>query len=263
MLAHTKKDHINEVFFAFHGYGQDERVFSRWQKTLPKDALVYTFPLLPSDSLLNEQGCINKERWRQEFQDFIEREGLSKISLIAFSLGARQALMLMQEFPKFIHSVVLIAPDGLFPHPFFKTVTSSRFSFKVFSYILNKQGVAQAVLKLFSAVPSMRKLALFAERNIGTNEKRAYLLKVWWAYRKFEVIDLSELVNTVQRYEMKVSIYLASNDWLIPNRKIIRWYRNHLPRHQLMRMSYSHFQVFDKALDNLAENQIDSLPISK
>jgi pimeloyl-ACP methyl ester carboxylesterase len=215
-----KGDH---VWFAFHGFGQDHRVFEPLSQTYFNSVTLYSFDLFFHGSdigLINHP--IEKEFWKSCIEQFMLEHGISQISLLGFSLGARMALSLLESMPHKIDQVHVLAPDGIHTDFWYSLATSSLPGRIVFKTLI------QNPLAIFTLLDVIRKLGLiddsiryFAESQLATQDKRDQVYRSWTAFRHLK-ISKSFFRHTPERQRSKLTIILARNDQVINNRQIER-----------------------------------------
>ena len=101
----------DKTLFCFHGYGESSDSFLFLENYLGKE-----YTIIAIDFPLH-----GKTDWKQQIflpDDLINiiellKPSKQKISILAYSMGGRMALHLLQTIPQSIENIGLIAPDGL------------------------------------------------------------------------------------------------------------------------------------------------------
>src|SRR5438477_8590113 len=127
-----------EVLFCLHGYGENGSSFSFLEKHL---GVVYTIYAI-------DFPFHGATEWKED-QPFtiddliiilhsIQSKQSAMFSLLAYSMGGRAAMHLLQQIPEKIKAVVLIAPDGLHVNFWYWFTTRTRFGNKAFAYTMKR-----------------------------------------------------------------------------------------------------------------------------
>src|SRR5947208_1583654 len=127
-----------EALFCFHGYGEDGTSFA-----MLEDKLGSTYTLYGIDFPVH-----GKTKWNEAYafttddlaaiMEMIHPSNNKKLSLLAYSMGGRAAMNLLQIIPHKINRVALIAPDGLHQNIWYWVTTQTSVGNKAFAYTMNK-----------------------------------------------------------------------------------------------------------------------------
>lgn len=238
------------AYFAFHGFGRSKKMFEPLGDLIP-DSQIYGFPLFGHKEPRNAHNDIsfeypNKQKWLVWMEDFLVQNQISKFSIIAHSLGARHAWALIESFPSKIEKVILLAPDGLINHNLFSFCTRNKIGRKVFRIFLQNYNSLNPTIDLLRKIPKLRKLIIFAQSQISSEQKRLQLLETWTAYGDF-IANRNLIVKNLNRFEVRLEIYLASEDKVISN-KSLESLTNEVKFTEVKYFEGLHHQLFKKWL---------------
>lgn len=206
----------NRLVFCFHGYGEDSLSFSFLEETLGE-----AFTLIAIDFPFH-----GKTEWREDLLFSAEDlwqilyalmpENYEKFSLLAYSMGGRVALTLLQNKPNIIDTVALVAPDGLNINFWYWLSTQTTIGNKIFSFTMNHPSWVLWFIKAIEASGLMNKnLIKFTRYFLEDTNERLALYKRWTSMRKFR--PNNKVVKDVCiMYGKKLCILLGKRDPVIP-----------------------------------------------
>src|SRR3569833_4371322 len=136
-IAGLGKVHYHEYgsgdkpMLAFHGYGMTGRQFHVLKNSILTRYHVYGIDHFfhgesELESTWTEKQILEgmpKEMVKGYLEEWFKTYGRQTISLLAYSIGANLALILLEEFPDMIDEIILMAPDGLSVYKGFEFLT--------------------------------------------------------------------------------------------------------------------------------------------
>jgi pimeloyl-ACP methyl ester carboxylesterase len=201
-----------KILFAFHGFGQNPTTFEALRCVLP-DYTIYSFDML----------SFGKQPKKREVFEQIERfcksYGIDKFSLLAFSIGAKMALCLVEHFSEKIEKICLVAPDGFKKHFWYNLAVSSIgkplfWRFIKHPHLFFRWAHYLAYLKILP-----HQLIKIAEKYTDTPPKRFLLWRTWLAYKNLFPHHPS-LHRIFEQKSIPTKIILAYDDHLIPMKSV-------------------------------------------
>jgi len=212
----------DKTVFAFHGYGRDGNDFKILGPALGEDYRIVSFDLLyhgMSDSpAYPEEFDFKKEDLRDLISFYLSENNIERFSLLAYSLGGRISLQLIELFPDKIDTVFLFAPDGLH-HSFgynFSTKTSlGKFLFKRFikspylAFLIMKLGKSTGLIK-----DSVYKFLIM---QLDTKAKRQKVFDTHIFFRNIHP-DLENVQHILNTKNIKLHLFFGKYDTIIPPR---------------------------------------------
>ncbi|MCR5887214.1 alpha/beta hydrolase [Hymenobacter sp. J193] len=213
------------VVLAFHGYGQQESYWRSWLEVLGPEVSVLSFDLFyhGRSRLARIDAPLTKKRLGELLTEVLEREGVESFGLLAFSMGAKFALTLLEQHPGRVEKLWLIAPDGL----------QRQFWYTLATYPPWMRGVlGRAVLRpqrLLGWLDTLEErrlvhsgLVRFARWQLDSREKRLRVYRSWLGFRQltFQLTKLSRLLN---QHQIPVTFFLGRHDRVIPHAELARF----------------------------------------
>ncbi len=201
-----------------HGYGETTESFQFLEPELPS-----SFKLIAID--LPFHGNTDwKEGLNFSITDLINIiDGIfndlkiteRRFSLIAYSMGGRVALHLMQTIPERIKKVVLLAPDGIKLNFWYWLATQNYLGNKFFSLTMKKPGWFLGFLHLLHRMklvnPSIHK---FVRYYIHDDQVRKELYERWTGFRNIRP-DHSKLKSLIIKYRIPITLLYGKFDRII------------------------------------------------
>ncbi|SHM19714.1 alpha/beta fold hydrolase [Hymenobacter psychrotolerans] len=213
------------VVLAFHGYGQGHGHWRAMVPLLGNELTVYAFDLFyhGHSHLLKADTPLSKARLGEILGEFLHEQGISRFSLLAFSMGAKFALTAAEQYPEQVEQIWLIAPDGL----------QRQFWYALATYPPWMRGVLgravlrpERLLRFLGALGQRRlvpaSLVRFAEWQLDSREKRLRVYRSWVGFRRL-TFDLRRLAATLNRRPVPVTFFLGRHDLLIPHAGLVRF----------------------------------------
>jgi pimeloyl-ACP methyl ester carboxylesterase len=204
---------------AFHGFGRTGEDFRVFEAALGDRFTIHAFDLpfhggSPATSERAERPFTPAEL-RDFFIAFADRIGAQRSVLIGFSLGGRVALSLLETMPERIAHVILIAPDGLKPRPWYRALASSPWGRARYrSFIERPQRVHRFAHALRRTGLLRDKMHRFIIGQTDTRDKRQLLHDVWLSYRHIEV-DLLRVVKNLRERKIRLDMVFGEFDSVI------------------------------------------------
>ena len=206
------------LIFAFHGYGESSVSF-----TFLGEAIGGDFTLVAIDLPFHGQ-----TEWNEgPFFDPADLLSLLRANekaaylpgwwLLGYSMGGRIALQLLQDSPRLVDKLVLLAPDGLRLNPWYWLATQTRSGNILFRATMRRPGWFFLLLRLGHALqlvnPSVYK---FTVQYIHDDRVRQELYTRWTTMRGFKP-RLADLAAIIRERRLPVRLVYGSYD------RIIRW----------------------------------------
>ena len=241
----------NKLLICFHGYGENGKTFESLEKKLGNEyTLVATdFPfhgetkwneglLLTPNDLLNILSIILQ-------QIEIAKDKLSKFYVLAFSLGGRVALHILQSAPAQIERMVLIAPDGLHQNFWYWLGTQTSLGNKLFAQTMKRPYWFFTLTSFGYKLRLLNKsIVRIMHYYLDDEEGRLLLYQRWTTMRKFKPKP-EVVVNAINNYKIPVRFLFGSYDRIILSKRSKSFKRNQHVKvtiinagHQLLREKF-------------------------
>ena len=219
-LHYFKHEGGRKILLAFHGFGQDNQIFSDWIELINEEYTVYAFDLFYHGKSIRSYNKLTKDEWSEYLKAFLIKENIHVFSVVGFSLGGRFAIASSLVFGKLIEELILIAPDGVFLTKWFKLATHPSIRW-LFKYLMLNPNKLDKLIKLNDQYKIVNPyLGDFVRKEMGEaeNRKRVYIS---WNYFKSLGYSKKQLFSLFNQYSFKRRIILGSKDHIIRPKQIL------------------------------------------
>jgi pimeloyl-ACP methyl ester carboxylesterase len=214
LIHYHKAGKGNRLLLCFHGYSESCQSFS-----FLEDELTADFAIIAVDLPFH-----GKTDWKegldftpQNLLDIIEQITgdifhHSKIYLLGFSMGARVALSLLQLMPVHIEKMVLLAPDGLKTHGWYKLATQNKLGNRLFRFTMQNPGWLLSLLSIANKIRlTNQSVYKFTNAYIQDEQVRDELYKRWTCMREFRP-DLSRIKSLIREHRIPARLLYGQYD---------------------------------------------------
>jgi len=201
-----------------HGYGETTESFQFLESELPSSFKLIAIDLPFHGNTDWEEGL---NFYITDLIDIIEKLFRElkiverKFSLMAYSMGGRVALHLIQTIPERIEKVVLLAPDGVKLNFWYWLATQNYLGNKFFSLTMKKPGWFLGFLhglhRLKLVNPSIHK---FVRYYIHDDKVRKELYERWTGFRNIRP-DHAKLKSVIRKYKIQIALLYGKFDRII------------------------------------------------
>lgn len=210
------------VLLAFHGYAQEGSYFDVIASVLRPDYTIYAFDLFfhGGSELHKSDMPLSKERLTQMMQHFLDKHNIGRFKVMAFSMGGKFALAMVESFAARIDQLFLIAPDGIKTNFWYNVATYPGWLQGMFKRtVLRPDPFFRLVNMLDRYKLVNRGLLRFANFHMGTTPKRLRVYKSWVGFRKL-TFDIRLIVRLLNEHEIAVTFFLGEYDQVIPHHRL-------------------------------------------
>ncbi len=138
-----------------------------------------------------------------------------KCSILAFSLGGKLALKLVELAPGRIVEMILIAPDGLKINPLYRFTANTKIGKYLYGRVITNPSRVLATAKLLANIRLLdAKIELFIRQQLESRTNRERIYKVWRAFRLITP-DLVDIRSKIHRYNIKTTLIFGKHDKII------------------------------------------------
>ena len=208
---------------AFHGYGMTGKQFHVLEQSMLAEYKIYGFDhFFHGESKLEGwtekrvMAGMEKEQVKAYMDAWFAVYGEQKVSLMAYSIGANFALLLLEAYPEQIEGIILMAPDGLVGYKGFMFLQHNTVGKLLFKAIAKSNWLAPAILKLLKASGLIDdSLYTIAYNEIDTPKKRHdvyYTLNLI----KYLVPDTDNIAMLINSHNIPVTLIFGRHDMLLP-----------------------------------------------
>ena len=242
----------NKLLICFHGYGENGKTFEPLEKKLGNEytLVAIDFPfhgetkwneglLMTPNDLSNILSIILQ-------QIEIAKDRSLKYSVVAFSLGGRVALHLLQSTPAQIERMVLIAPDGLHQNFWYWLATQTSVGNKLFAHTMKRPAWLFALTSFGYKLRLLNKsITRIIHYYLDDGKGRLLLYERWTTMRKFTP-EKRAIANAINNYQIPVRFLFGSYDRIILGKRSKFLERNQYVKikiidagHQLLREKFA------------------------
>ncbi len=208
------------VLIFFHGFGQTGEIFLPWIPYLPEGCTIYLLDLFFHGASTAPFQKLSKQRWQEEFGQFLQREQIDHFELVGFSLGGRFAIATSLLFAQRIRRLTLLAPDAIYLTPWFHMATAPVMK-SVFYFFMMQPKLLDRFIRFAVRTGIVSKyLADFVNRELGTLDNRQRVYRSW-NYFKPLGFSHGELRDGLSRMAVPKHLLIGKKDIVIPPNKII------------------------------------------
>lgn len=149
------------------------------------------------------------------FSAFLDHIGSDKASLLGYSLGGRIAMSLLETMPERIGSLFLVAPDGLKPRPWYRSLASSEIGRWAYRRFVEHPHKVHLLMDALRATGLIRpKMHRFLKGQTDSQAKRMLLRDVWLSYRMIEP-DLRRVAQLAREHGIGIHLFFGAMDSVI------------------------------------------------
>ncbi|MCC8425431.1 alpha/beta fold hydrolase [Mucilaginibacter sp. UR6-11] len=266
-ISNLGKIHFHEYgegqrpMLAFHGYGMTGKQFHVLSQSVLKKYHVYGFDhFFHGESKLANWteaqilAGMPKAMVFEYVEEWFKQYGRQRFSVMAYSIGANLALILVEEYADLIDEIILMAPDGLSVYKGFELLRNRGWGKYLFNKVTKSKWLAPALLKNLRKVGFIdESLYQIAYSEMDTEQKR---LDVYYTLNliKLLVPDVVKTAHLINQHKIKCRLIFGRHDELFP-KKAAMPFINLLADPEVHEVELGHWLVIpalDEYLVNLA-----------
>ncbi|MDB5003232.1 MAG: hypothetical protein JWQ34_1457 [Mucilaginibacter sp.] len=208
---------------AFHGYGMTGKQFHVLNQSILKDYHVYGFDhFFHGESKLDNWteaqilAGMPKAIVREYVEEWFKQYGRQRFSVMAYSIGANLALILIENYADLIDEIILMAPDGLAVYKGFDILTNKGWGKYLFNKVTKSKWLAPTLLKNLRKVGFIDdSLYQIAYSEMDTEQKR---LDVYYTLNLIKLLtpDVVSVAHLINKHKIKCRLIFGKHDQLFP-----------------------------------------------
>ncbi len=209
-----------KAMFAFHGFGNYLSMFKVLEPSLGNKYTIYSFNL-PYHGLskVDDETAlhgIDKLQLHKYFKNFLWHIHATYFSLLAFSIGGKFALRLIQLFPNEVNDVYLFAPDGIKKSFWYSIVTKSSFGKWLYKRLMLHPGRYMSIINMLEKIKLVHpRTANFVRTSLNTHESREMVYNTWQCLRYLDP-DIQKIQRIINERNLNVHLFFGKYDKVIP-----------------------------------------------
>ena len=238
---------------AFHGYGQDHRVYEGFAVALKNRYTIYSIDLfLHGDgSEVSSRQIITPEYWHQSISKFLDSHDIAGFSLVGYSLGARFALTLVEVMAPRIKQLILIAPDGIKSSRWYQLASGTWLGNGLLRFTVVRPRPFFWTLKQAYQLGLIEKSVVkFVESHMNTRRQRLWVYRRWGAFRRIQP-NLRRVKQGCNAHRLETTIFLGEYD-VVVKRKAIASFHKALNNSKLRCLPCGHAALISKVIEYYA-----------
>jgi pimeloyl-ACP methyl ester carboxylesterase len=161
---------------------------------------------------------LTKTEFTEYIRFYLNENNIDTIDILAYSMGGKFALTLVELMPEKVRNVYLLAPDGLSLNPWYVFAANTKAgNFFTKNYIKDASflaGLTQAFYR-FGVIPE--KLKKFVLIQIESRSIRLLVYKVWLSFRKIRP-NIKQVKKHSLQHNIKFIILLGKYDSVIKHK---------------------------------------------
>lgn len=211
-----------KILFAFHGFGKDANDFKILEPSLGKDYKIISFDLFyhgKSDSPANpEHSNFKIGDLKGIINQYLIENNVEQFSLLAYSLGGRICLQLIELFEDNIDTVFLFAPDGMKYSWGYNFVTRTNIGRNRFKKFIKDPHLFFFILRLSNKSGLVKNSVYkFLNMQLDTEAKRQKVFDTHLFFRNIHP-DLDKVKAILNSKNIKLHLFFGRHDTIIPSR---------------------------------------------
>lgn len=206
----------DELWLAFHGYGQEAEVMLHFMQNLQPEARILSFDLpLHGNTTIRKNKPLSIGDVGELLGTAMREVGATHCSLAGFSLGGKIVLKMVEMTPGTINRILLIAPDGLKTNPLYWFVTHTLLGTLLFRILIVFPQPFLFTSKLLATIGLMnKKIDQFVAAQMGTRKKREKVLRTWITFKHIRP-SLDQVRKRIWRYKIQPTLVFGKKDRVI------------------------------------------------
>jgi pimeloyl-ACP methyl ester carboxylesterase len=214
----------NKPMLAFHGYGMTGKQFH-----VLKNSILTKYHIYGVDHFFHGESQLEtawtekqilegmpREMVRAYLEEWFNVHGRQHVSLMAYSIGANLALILLEEFPELIDEIILMAPDGLSVYKGFEFLTHKPVGKFFFRRATKSKWLAPSLLKNLKRARFIdHSLYTIAYNEIDTEKKRQDVYYTLNIIRQLKP-DTDKVASLINQHHIKCTLIFGRDDKLFP-----------------------------------------------
>lgn len=231
----SKSEEPTELVLCLHGFGRTPEDFASLTDTLKDNERLVAIGFWShagTDSFtpkeLNEG--LSVESWVNQFHFLLNHFQVEKCKLIAYSMGGRLGLMLLQHAGEKITSAKFLASDGLTRNKLYAFTVGTWAGREIANGLKKNGSVVIGLARLLKSLKLLPvKLFRFVEYYMHERSMREQVFDVWMGYRHCYP-NMKLIAQSIEKNKIHTEFIFGKYDVIIPwkHGKKLRSFTSHL-----------------------------------
>jgi pimeloyl-ACP methyl ester carboxylesterase len=208
-----------KTLFCLHGYGESGTSFQFLEQLIGDDytLLAIDFPI-HGNTQWNEKEAFTTDDLFAIIRMIVNDDD-KKISLLAYSMGGRAALDLLEKFPDNFECTGLVAPDGLHLNIWYWITTQTWLGNRIFDFTMRNPGWFFTMVNIAGKIGLLNKSVIkFVHYYLDDKEQRMLLYKRWTCMRRVRP-NLHEIKNICGEKNIRLNFLFGEYDRIILSKR--------------------------------------------
>ena len=210
------------IVLAFHGYGQESSHFATVAQALGSECSVFAFDLFfhGKSKLPKDRSPLQKSFLADLVRQFLLQEQVGRFSVMAFSMGGKFALALIEAFASQIDQVWLVAPDGIKTNFWYNMATYPGWLQGLFKRTVLRPAPFFKFVGFLDRHKVVNKgLLRFANWHMESTPKRLRVYRSWMGFSQL-TFDIRKIVRLLNENRIRLVMFLGEFDQVIPQHSL-------------------------------------------
>ena len=217
----SKSDSATELILCLHGFGRSPEGFETFAHELKDHERMVAIGFWShegSDSFTQQElkEGLSVESWVEQFRFILNYYGVEKCRLLAYSMGGRLGLMLLQHAGEKITSAKFLASDGLTRNKLYAFTVGTWLGRKIANGLKKNGNVVIHLARLLKNLKLLPvKLFRFVEFYMHERSMREQVFDVWMGYRRCSP-EMKLIAQAIEQNKIPTEFIFGKHDVIIP-----------------------------------------------
>ncbi|HBH06899.1 MAG TPA: hypothetical protein DDX92_09900 [Flavobacteriales bacterium] len=207
----------SEIALAFHGFGRHAEDFRIFQGIQNDRFKFFSFNLFHhgKSTAPTEDQPLNKQKWAEAFEVWLEEQGWQKVHLFGYSLGGKAVLSLYEILPHKVAGLWLFAPDGIKKNFWYQLVAETQYGGDLYKFAIDHPEFMLSMIRYLYKVGLIKKSTRkFILNNLVERDKRQLVYDVWHTFKKVNP-NIPRIVTSLNKNPIPVHQFFGKYDRII------------------------------------------------
>ena len=213
----------SDVILCLHGFGRNAEDFAIFESLLQPNQRILAVNLLAHGNSIFPATRISrkpltKEEWSTLIAALLQSLNIERFHLAGYSMGGRMAMVLMEQMPEKIKSLILLAPDGLKINWIYRFVSETKMGRILYRSIIENPNWILRIVDLLRLIRLLHpKIQRFVHVQLETRSKRQLVYNAWLIHRHL-FPRLSTVAGNIEKHAIPFELIFGIYDKVIPAR---------------------------------------------
>ena len=247
-----------DVILCLHGFGRMAEDFAIFESLLRPNQCIVSVNLLAHGSSVFPAARISrkplaKEEWSSLIAALLQSLNIERFHLAGYSMGGRMAMVLAEQMPDKIKSLILLAPDGLKVNWVYRFVSETKLGRILYRSIIDNPNW---ILRMVDMLRFLRvlhpKIQRFVHVQLETKSKRQLVYDAWLIHRQL-FPRLALLARKIEEHHIPFELIFGTYDRVIPARDGKRLLKHFKQEHRPTLLNLGHRLLHHTTVEHLSE----------